>query len=469
MRKREHGWAFIMVLIILAIGALVSIPALRLTQTATQGSRIIGTQNRGLYACEAAQEFVMWQLYHGNLVETLGFEPGENSANFTVDVCGTEADVTVVMRAVELEGGVTLSSNQTMMPTKAVSPDHALSKNDTGPFTYTITVKQVSGNNTNGLDAIYDIISSEFKGKAGDLYVGDSSEISTDGVNWEQIEDPGTDLHDSLLRWPATGSFNSPFRDFYPGQEKYLRFQMTGPFNHDDEVVCNWVVVQVADVFSVSGPQAPITVGNPTETECTDSSGTFQVNKTSNPTVIPPLQETEVTYTITITNMEGSTRRITQIDDYLPPGFAYMDEEGYEPWGDITDMHAYEEDGIYNGVERGHLRWESGYQEAQLGQNGVEIAAGANMTLSFVALAEQGISGNYYNEVIVAPDVAIPPGAFAAIPGFDPAFYGETYSWNSGVVIVPAYDSEAESEGVTIDANMALAPDGVQVISWHVD
>ncbi|MEE8619082.1 MAG: hypothetical protein V3S84_03030 [Dehalococcoidales bacterium] len=30
------------------------------------------------------------------------------------------------------------------------------------------------------------------------------------------------------------------------------------------------------------------------------------------------------------------------------------------------------------------------------------------------------------------------------------------YSWTTGAVIVPAYDSSSEAEGITINANMAL-------------
>jgi len=58
--------------------------------------------------------------------------------------------------------------------------------------------------------------------------------------------------------------------------------------------------------------------------------------------------------------------------------------------------------------------------------------------------------------------------AFGDIDGFDTGLLGDTYSWNSGIVIVPAYDSEAESEGTEIDANLALEADGVRIISWYV-
>ncbi len=465
MKKRECGQVFILTLILLAIGAALVVPSLRLTYTTVNSARIVGEQNKGLYACEAAQELVMWKLYHGTLAEDLGYDLGENSANFTVDVCGTTADVTVVMRAVELEGGVILAGEDTIMPTKTVEPTSAINKNDTGPFTYTIAIEQVSSNTTNGLDVIYDIMSPLFKGKAQDLYVPNSSYISDDGTNWTWIDNPETDFNsDALLRWPATGSFPSPFRDFLPAQTKYLKFQMNGPFNGAG-IICNWVVVQVGDVFTLSGPQAPLRVMPTTETECTDGKGLFQVTKSSDPKVIPPIEETLVTYTITVSNLDGSVNRIWQVDDFLPPGFVY---KAMDPTSEITAMPPDTENVTRNGVNRQHLLWESGYQEAQLGQNGVEIAAGANMTLTFEVLAVQGISGNYYNEVMVGSTKSPSLGAFGDIAGFDPTLLDDTYSWNSGVVIVPAYDSQAESEGVTVDANMALEVGGVRIISWHV-
>ncbi|MFC1939667.1 hypothetical protein ACFLXO_03150 [Chloroflexota bacterium] len=468
MRKREAGQVFLLVLIMLAIGSLMIVPALRLTYTTLESASIIGGRNKGLYAAEATQQIVMWKLYYGDLMEELGFEPGLNTVHFPVDVCGTTANVTVVMRAVEMAGGVILATDHKILPTKTVEPATAASSSSVGPFTYTVALKQVSSNITDGLDVVYDIMSEEFKGKASNLYVAGSSYISTDNISWQQIGDPKTNYSsNSLLRWPATGDFTAPFRDFYPGQTKYLKFDLSGPFNHDDIVVCNWVVVKTGDIFSLSTPQASLSVGNPPDPDECEDSGLFTVDKVSDPTVIPPDQPTEVTYTVTVTNMAGSTNRIIQIDDYLPPGFVYMTE--YDPTGDITVMPPYSEYATLNGVERQHLWWQAGGEEGdQLLANGVTIAAGASMTLTFVALAEQGISGNYYNEVVVIPATAPPPGPFDDLEdeGFDQADYGESYSWSTGVVTVPAYDSQAQSEGETVDASMSVQPDTVTILSW---
>lgn len=483
MKKKEIGQAFILVLILLGIGALLVVPSLRLTGTTLKSTQTITGHNRGLYACEAAQEQVMWMLYHGTLVTDLPSDG--DSIDFTVDVCGASVDVCVIMRAVELEGGVVLATDHTIMPTKTVKcgdeePPNTIPNNNWGGIiTYTITLDQVSSDTTGGLDAVYDILSAEFKEKSSNAYVWNSSEISEDGITWETIENPSFPQN-SLLRWPAEGSFGEPLRTFAPGQVKYLRFDLQSTFDHDDEVVCNWVVLKVGDgidpendVFTLSGPQAPILIGTPTVDECTDAAGVFEVYKCTNeeenpncePVVIPPLQPTTVTYTIHITNMDNNQNFVTRIEDYLPPGFAYVNDSTVSDITGDQEPHFSEEPEMINGVERYVLVWDS----VQLGSAGYKIEPGAEATLAFQAEALQGISGNYYNEVIVLPKNFPDPVAFKSIDGFPDSGYGETYSWNSGVVIVPAYDSEADAEGVTIDTNLALEVDGVKIISWHVD
>lgn len=441
----------------------MTIPALGLTYTTLRSTRIISEQSRGLYACEAAQELVMWKLYHGTLVDEL--PDNGDSVNFTVDVCGTLADVSVVMRAVELEGGVVLATEHTMMPAKTVVPNQVAAKGITPYFTYTITIEQVSINNTAPLLAIYDIMSAEF-GKTG-VYKAGSSEISTDGVNWTPIPEPNitTGAQQIRLRWPASGSFPSDFGYFQPGQEKYLRFKVNDKLQHDNVVACNRVVLQVGDVFTLSDPMAPIVVGTVADPDACSDVGMFAVTKSCWPPIIPPLEPTPVTYTITVTNMEGSTERIGWIDDFLPPGFEYTGPTT----GSITQMEPYSVTETKNGVTREHLWWQWGGEITdQLTANGVSIAAGANMTLTFNALATQGISGTYYNEVLVQSLTADDIGLISSIDDSLVSQLGQTYSWNSGTVIVPAYDSHAESEGVEVDANMSLEPDRVRIISWSV-
>ena len=63
MRRRgESGQAFIMLLIILAIGTLLIVPAMNLTSTSLKSSEIVYDEVRSLYAADGAQEYVLWKL-----------------------------------------------------------------------------------------------------------------------------------------------------------------------------------------------------------------------------------------------------------------------------------------------------------------------------------------------------------------------------------------------------------------------
>ena len=474
-RVKEAGQAFILVLILLGIGAVLVVPSLRLTDTILGSTKTITGHNRGLYACEAAQEQVMWMLYHGNLVTDLPSDG--DSIDFTVDVCGTSVDVCVVMRAVELEGGVSLATEHTIMPTKTVDIQNVDDPGQPGRiFTYTITLDQVSIDNTNLLLAVYDILPVDFGKNFGQVYRPDSSKISDDGEDWDTIPDPsyGTAGQQMRLRWPATGNFPSDFGQFQPAEVKYLRFSVNDTLAVDDNVNCNWVVLRVGDgidpendVFTVSGPQASITVGEPDPSEGCSTVGVFEVYKCTNdecePEIIPPLQPTDLTYTIHITNMDGFTRHIERIIDYLPGGFEYTG-----PTTGITDQVPTEE-WIPPKDEYSVGRWRLTWENTQISND--SIGASEHVTLNFGATATQGISGTYYNEVLVQPqslsDIKIFTDIDDSLDIWD--LLGNIYSWNSGTVIVPAYDSEADAEGVTIDANLALEMDGVKIISWHVD
>jgi len=469
-KAKEAGLAYLLVLIILAIGALTVVPALRLSFTSLRSTEILSRHDKGFYAAESAQNFVQWDLYYGDLMQELGFLEGQNSANFTMDICGTPVDVSVIMRATELEGGVTLATDDTILATKTVDTgltpsDFATDKNYDGPFTYTITVSQESSNNTNGLDRIYDIFSADFK--AGSGYVAGSSEISGDGTNWTTIDDPLEEQFggNQRLRWPATGDFSSPFRDFVPGQEKYLRFQWEKAFNQNNMTICNFVMLKVGNVMTVSTAIAPITVGPtyPGATAC-DSGGVFDVETTSDPVVIPPNQSTNVTYTVIVTNLQGSAEGVYTIISYLPPGFTYIGPTTTNmtnpvDWGPITDTV------IQNGVERQKLTWD----DTQLTPSGYNLGAGDNITMVYIVNADQDISGSYYNEVLVYPKNPPEPAAFEIDDPPLVGIYGVAYSWRTGVIIVPAYDANTLAEGANITTNMSVEPNTVSVISWTAD
>ncbi len=84
-----------------------------------------------------------------------------------------------------------------------------------------------------------------------------------------------------------------------------------------------------------SGKTAKIVVGNPAETRCTG--GLLRIDKTVDPVIIYPNEETTLTYTITIENVDTVPIPIYQIEDWLPStgsadsdeSFVYVDNSAY--------------------------------------------------------------------------------------------------------------------------------------------
>ncbi|MBA7705527.1 hypothetical protein ES703_114358 [subsurface metagenome] len=459
-RKGETGQAFILVLILLAIGALLIVPALRLTGTSLKSSQILARHVRAMYAADGAQEYVLWKLaYDPDYAASFTVEG--QSDNFSVDICGKQVDVTVVMRAVPGQGGMTLATDHVIQPTKTVTPDTATKGvNDT--FEYIIKLEQLSDNTTQGLDVIYDILPADLKTATANYETG-SSELRVDGGAWQPIDDPevASPGGQYRLRWPASGNFTSPMRDFAVRQVKELKFKMHGRFLADSTVQCNWVVLKMGDIITLSGPQAPITVGSvpPEEAGVCDTGGLLDVSKVSDPLVIQPGVETDIEYTVSITNQSGSEQQIQEITDYLPPGFTYTDNST----GGITTADPYVSLQTINGVERYVLEWAAD----EFPPDGhVKVKSGDTELLTFWAYATKDVSGSYYNEVIVIPNVSA-PAIFSGIGVSDEDYY-TNYSWNTGTVIVPAYDSQTDAGDISIDANMALTLDSISITSWQI-
>ena len=83
-RKGESGQAFIMLLIILAIGTLLIVPAMNLTSTSLKSSEVVYDEVRSLYAADGAQEYVLWKLRWAAWGSS--FTENGQSANLAVDV-----------------------------------------------------------------------------------------------------------------------------------------------------------------------------------------------------------------------------------------------------------------------------------------------------------------------------------------------------------------------------------------------
>ena len=229
MMKKQAGQALILVLILLAIGVLLVVPTLRLTGTALMNSPIVERQTKGLYAADAAQEYILWKLLYDGLGGE--FTADGQSAHYDFYVCEVPVGVTIVMRATEGKGGITLATDETIKPTKTVAveghPDWStpdggvqVANGYPGPYTYIIKLEQLSSNNAKGLDSVYDVL------PKGLSYVNNSAQIRIDGGAWESFPNPSTSTSggQSRLRWPASGFFTSPMRLFDVRQVKEIKY-----------------------------------------------------------------------------------------------------------------------------------------------------------------------------------------------------------------------------------------------------
>ncbi|MFC2003802.1 hypothetical protein ACFLV4_07700 [Chloroflexota bacterium] len=460
MRKGEIGQAFIWVLILLTVGSLTLVPGLGFAFTSLKNTQIADRNVRSLYLAEAAQEYVLWQLSYGDLGNQL--VSGGDTAVVPVDICGGSAEVLVVLRAVETQGAVVFATEHVIKPTLTVSP--ATVENDTdNAHTYTLNLEQLSPDTSQGLDAIYHLLP---RGFDEDDYVEGSSQIRYGNGPWETIDDPdGQSLGGMVrLQWPATyvwdddtetgtDGFISPFSDFQVREIKELKFTMDGRLGKN-ETHPSWVVLKPWD--TLTGAAGLIIVGSPADPDVMEG-GMIQSEATTNPPAINPGEYTEIEYTIHMTNYDKETLGMEEIRMWLPPEFEYFPGTTTgvttdDPLIDILNL---------NGLDRWFLNW----TDDELPP--VSIASGATETLTFMTWADINDSGTYFAELMVFPSKPVP--TLLDRIGVSAEEYVANYSWNTGGIVVPHYDSQATAGEVVIDTNFGWISGQLNVLSWHLE
>jgi len=469
MRKKEGGQAFILVLILLMMGTLLMVPSLRLVTTALKSGQIVTRQVEAMYAADAAQEYVQWKLAYDNYAAE--FVNEGDSDNFTIDMNDISVDVTVIMRAVANKGAIILSTDDTIRPTVTVAPDTVA--NDVRElFTFTMRLDHFSDNNSQGLDAVYSVLPKGFEDF--DFVLG-SCELSIDGLTPQAVPDPLAKEEGGQVRlkWPADYNHNNGnnafssdpldedhyfrgIRDFQVRQVKELSFQIWAELPKN-RTHCSWVVLKPWN--TLSGPEGVITVGTPDDPEEYGDDGLLVVTKVANPSVIMPGVEADVEYTISIVNRDSETHHFDEIVDYLPPEFYYTDNstEG------LTTVEPLQDLLVINDVERWELKWT---HDEFPGQGAISIASGETLNLTFLTRTTKDVSGCYFNEVLVIFDISA-PGIFDKI-GVTDEEWSSCFSWNTGTVVVPAYDTRAQARDITIDSSIGAIVGGVIVSSWQL-
>ncbi len=480
MRSGERGYALILTLILLAVGSLLIGPTLGLASTVLKSKQITTDLLMEQYARDGAAEYALWELQFGAVTSQLTTE-GQEIIIAPITLNGVTPEVTIKLVAKPQEGGVTLATDDVIRPTKTVSPNSVPSE-AFQTYTYSINLTQTSTDTSQGLDAVYDIMPNDFD-KCADsqsFYVTGSSFL--DGV---AIADPDCDdssADEPILRWPATGSFSSPTRDFAESQVKVLTFQYRGKLG-DNKVHCNWVVLMPWK--TMSGREAPITVGTPNEPGCNEFES-LAVSKTSDPEFIPPNTDIIVTYTVDIENTGDDGVDVERLTDYLPPGFTYCGPPAPDPAppaGGTTDPDCQMPTGeivahpssIFlenvNGVDRWRLIWDCAADLNCTGSgnaNEIDLSKGETRSFTFTAKTSQSSSGNFYNEMLLFTDMEA-KDAFKEIGLTDADFGGAVFSWTTGTVHVPAYDIKADGGSAIAQGNALIDATGVTLNSWHVE
>ncbi|MFC1988377.1 hypothetical protein ACFLVJ_00880 [Chloroflexota bacterium] len=484
MRIKERGQIMLMVLVALAIGAVLLIPLLNLGFTVSKISDTATTEATALYTLDGATEYVMWKLLHKDWASE--FTEGGQVGTANITNCGTNLVAYVTMRAIPGEGGLVLAGEDVIQVTKTVTPSDVLNNIST-LYTYTLKMEQLSSNNSQPLDAIYDLLPDDISS-----YVPGSSQLRVDEGAWQAFPDPDTSqlTSNGFIKWPSTynnadGSDNfsssSEFTgsaipdvrgmaDFDAREEKELQFQVWGKFNPAG-VYCNWAILKPWN--TVSGPQAPVNSGVDTEDPeygiCVDSD-VVAITKEVDPSLITPGVATDVIYTVNMTNNYTSSVEIDRLIDYLPQGFIYVGPTSStrttggnltdsDPQGTISPV-------IINGKERYKLEWS--VDGGEIGSSEKTIASGETITLEFLANATKDVSGSYFNEFIILLKVTgtgIPDDDGEPIISADE--YASNYSWNQGSVTVPTYDVTSEEDGVILDSNLSLIVDGISITSYN--
>ncbi|MFC2070843.1 choice-of-anchor J domain-containing protein [Chloroflexota bacterium] len=150
--------------------------------------------------------------------------------------------------------------------------------------------------------------------------------------------------------------------DFEYGEVRTMSFQAIAAL--EEGTYCNkiWVSSESwGDEGAItSGTTAKIIVGDPYDTRC--SGGLVEVNKESDPEVVYPYEETTVTYTITIENVDTIDVRIYEIEDWLPATGSTLPEEGFiyvdnSAHGRIIRPTSIAYDGLEGGISGGTGDW----------------------------------------------------------------------------------------------------------------
>jgi len=450
--KRECGQAFILVLILLTVGALVIVPTLRLTGDTLKSSQVYVQFSNEDYAADAATEYGLWRLnWEPGYASSLPV--GVESEPFSITLNGVTAWTTITPQATpgdELGGQDLMKDKISYQVVKGVSPQTA-NVSEPKEFTYTVNIRcydPYASLPDNYLEEIIDNLSRGFL-EAGDGYVAGST--SWDEEEWGIAPfEPDTNWKDKDAEqfWELKWKFKDrpPFTDgveFDYGETKSMSFRVVSTDGLDEGVYGNDIEVKPSEK-NLGAFQAPIIVGDPEYIEV--PRGFLDIKKTVDKEIIYPNEPTTVTYTVTLTNVDVVPVLIKELTDWLPssgiddkdsPGvFRYVDNSTTAniTHVDLTttevplpdtypDAKNILEEKWKGGLDE--LRWElkwklENHEDARF--DPIMLQPGEVVAMMFSANATLEASGIYFDEFLVKvirypldvdlSEPQVPPGGF---------------------------------------------------------
>ena len=443
MRSGEKGFVLVLVVIFLALGSLLVVPALKLAYTTLNLKQLRTLALEDQYARDGAAEHAMWTLRYGGGTALL--TEASQTIDYDIVLNGITTHIVIQLRAEPgLSGAPLAKGGFKVLPGSSVTPTSATPAVPT-TFDYTITMQQLNPDPSTGeIEEVWDQLPPGF------TYVASSSFFDNDdGFGPLSIGEPVVELdvptNTQTLHW-----LFSPAIDFQAyGQIKTMTFQAdaTPP---DNDRYCNEVAFAPND--ERGGKSAIITLGTPPYNGCAGRKVSLALD--ASPGIVPPNVTTTVTFTGTWTNLDIGAHGIDQILVVLAPGFAYVADSAAEFGSNMTtDEPAVTV--LASGREE--LKWST------FPVKPVPFAVDQIRTQAFKTTTTPTESGSAYAEVFTKLNS---PCDYApcTLPG-DPE--ENMYSWQVGLTIVPAYDVRSEAE-ITSGWGNSIPGTGVTLESWNV-
>ncbi len=318
MKTGEGGYALVLVLILLAMGALMITPTLRLAQSSLSATQVHTKILKNQYSRDGAAEYAIWDLVHGTAparLDDAGQCPAE-TCTYSITLNGIATDVTITMRTELAASGAQGGESNRIRPTKTVECAEngvdfidncsSLPVNFDGMVArYTISLEQVSPDTSVGLTHIYDELPSAFSVRLGTATSTDGSFPEIASAAESDIQGGQKDIVEWILASPVY---------FQQGEIKVFSFE--ADVDKSAGRYCNDVFLKMEQTPNEkSGKTAHVIVGTSPPDGC-EGGGTF-VEKFIDTVVIQPNINTVVTYIANVANLEQSTLQMDSLKDIL--------------------------------------------------------------------------------------------------------------------------------------------------------